>query len=128
MAKISKDTAADVMAVDGYEGRMQDLGGYTVAFESFTANQDPAPLFRGLPDDRCQCPHWGVVVKGELVYRYADGTEDRIREGEAYYARPGHLPVMKADTETIEFSPSDGLAETIAVVTKNVEGMQAAQS
>ena len=35
---------------------------------------------------------------------------------------------MKADTETIEFSPSDGLAETIAVVTKNVEGMQAAQS
>ena len=67
MAKISKDTAADVMAVDGYEGRMQDLGGYTVAFESFTANQDPAPLFRGLPDDRCQCPHWGVVVKGELA-------------------------------------------------------------
>ena len=128
MAKISKDTATDVMAVHGYEGHFEDLGGYTVAYEAFTSDQDPAPLFQGLPGDHCQCPHWGVVTKGEMTYRYSDGTSETITAGEAYYAKPGHLPLFTAGTETIEFSPSDGLAETVAVVTKNVEAMQAAQS
>ena len=34
MAKISKDTASETMAVDGYEGHFQDLEGYTVAYEA----------------------------------------------------------------------------------------------
>jgi hypothetical protein len=42
-----------------------------------------APLFKGLPDDRCQCPHWGVGLKGKLVYHCADG-DDVITAGEAY--------------------------------------------
>jgi hypothetical protein len=128
MAKISKEMAGEVMAVDGYEGHFHDLGGYTVAYESFTSDQDPAPLFRGLPDDHCQCPHWGTVVSGEMTYRYSDGTSETMRPGEAYYARPGHLPLFTAGTETIEFSPSDGLAETVAVVAKNLEAMQGAQT
>jgi hypothetical protein len=128
MAKISKEAAADVMAVEGYEGHFQDLDGYTVAFESFLADDDPTPLFRGLPNDHCQCPHWGMVLKGELTYRYDDGTSETSRAGEAYYARPGHLPLFTAGTETVEFSPTDGLAETVAVVTKNVEAMQAADA
>jgi hypothetical protein len=126
MAKVSKETAAETMAVEGYEGHFQDLDGYTVAYEAFTDDQDPAPLFRGLPDDHCQCPHWGVVVKGSLTYRYADGTSETMDAGDAYYARPGHLPLFTAGTETIEFSPTDGLQETVAQVTKNVEAMQAA--
>jgi hypothetical protein len=126
MAKISKETAADTMTVEGYEGHFQDLDGYTVAYEAFTADRDPAPLFRGLPDDHCQCPHWGVVVKGSLTYRYTDGTSETMTAGEAYYARPGHLPLFTVGTETIEFSPTDGLQETVAQVTKNLEAMQAA--
>ena len=126
MAKISKEAAAETMVVDGYEGHFHDLEGYTVAYEEFTSDQDPAPLFKGLPDDHCQCPHWGLVVKGELTYRYADGTSETMQAGETYYVRPGHLPLFTAGTETIEFSPTDGLAETVAVVTKNVEAMQAA--
>jgi hypothetical protein len=126
MAKISKETAAETMAVEGYEGHFQDLDGYTVAYEAFTADQDPAPLFRGLPDDHCQCPHWGVVVKGSLTYRYADGTSETMAAGDAYYARPGHLPLFTEGTETIEFSPTDGLQETVDQVTKNLEAMEAA--
>jgi len=128
MAKISKETAAETMAVEGYEGHFQDLDGYTVAYEAFTDDQDPAPLFQGLPDDHCQCPHWGVVVKGSLTYRYTDGTSETMDAGEAYYARPGHLPLFTAGTETIEFSPTDGLQETVAQVTKNLEAMQAADA
>jgi hypothetical protein len=128
MAKISKEAAGEVMAVEGYEGHFEDLDGYTVAFEAFSDDQDPAPLFQGLPNDHCQCPHWGVVLKGALTYRYEDGSSETANAGEAYYARPGHLPLFTAGTETIEFSPTDGLAETVAVVTKNVEAMQAAQA
>jgi len=39
---------------------------------------DPAALFRGLPDDRCQCPHWGVVISGTIVYRYVDREETYV--------------------------------------------------
>ena len=127
MATVSKETASEVMMVDGYEGRSEDLGGYTVAYETFTSDQDPAPLFVGLPDDRCQCPHWGTVVRGEITFRYSDGTSETAKAGEAYYARPGHLPLFAAGTETIEFSPTDGLAETMSVIAKNLEAMMGAQ-
>jgi hypothetical protein len=125
MATVSKETAREVMAVEGYEGRSEDLGGYTVAYETFTSDQDPAPLFVGLPGDHCQCPHWGTVVSGELTYRYSDGTSETAKAGESYYARPGHLPQFTAGTETIEFSPTDGLAETMSVIGKNLEAMAA---
>ncbi len=127
MATVSKETASEVMAVQGYEGRSEDLGGYTVAYEMFTSDQDPAPLFVGLPGDHCQCPHWGTVVSGELMYRYSDGTSETAKAGDSYYARPGHLPLFTAGTETIEFSPTDGLAETMSVIGKNLEAMMAAE-
>lgn len=123
MGKISKDQASQVETMDGFEGRYEEIDGYTVGFETYTADADMAPLFQGLPDDRCQCPHWGVVLRGKLVYRYADGSEDVITAGQAYYARPGHLPVLFADTEIVEFSPTDQLTQTIEVVFKNLEAV-----
>lgn len=79
-----------------------------------------SPLFKGLPDDRCQCPHWGYVIKGKLTYVSADG-EETIEAGEAYYAPPGHVPKLYAGTEVVEFSPSDELGQTMEVVMKNVK-------
>jgi hypothetical protein len=40
-------------------GRHARLGGYTVSFETFRQDADPAPFFAGLPGDRCPCAHWG---------------------------------------------------------------------
>ena len=34
---------------------------------------------QGLPDDLCQCPHWGYVTAGSITVRYADGTEETTR-------------------------------------------------
>jgi hypothetical protein len=62
----------------------------------------------------------GVVLTGTLVYNYADGGQDVIQAGEAYYAPPGHLPVFAAGTEIAEFSPSEQLSATMEVVAKNV--------
>ena len=124
MPGTSKTTAPRTASGPGYEGRFDELGDYTVAFEQFSGGGDMAPLFRGLPEDRCQTPHWGVVLKGRLTFTYADG-EDVVEAGEAYYAPPGHTPAADPGTETIEFSPTEELHKTMAVVMKNAEALGA---
>jgi hypothetical protein len=123
MPKISKSNAPDVMELEGYEGRFATLGDFTVGFETYTADADLSELFRGLPDDQCQCPHWGVVVKGKVKYTTVDGDETTIEAGEAYYVPAGHLPFLYAGTEVIEFSPTAKLNETLEVIEKNMAAM-----
>jgi hypothetical protein len=64
-----------------------------------------APLLKGLPDDRCQCPHWGYLFKGKIVVRYAD-HEEIIQAGQAFYMPPGHAPEALEACEIMQFSPS----------------------
>ncbi len=101
------------------EGRYAPVGDFTVGFESYREDVDPAPYFVGLPDDRCQCPHWGVVSEGRITFRWADRMET-YEAGDAYYAEPGHLPLIAAGTTLVEFSPSAGLEATMAVVEANL--------
>jgi len=123
MPKLNKNDAPDVLTLDGYDGRFGELADYTVGFETYTADADLADLFKGLPDDKCQCPHWGVVLKGKLKYTH-DGGETIVEAGEAYYVPPGHLPYLYAGTEVIEFSPTKELGETLEVVEKNMAAQQ----
>ncbi len=125
MPKTSKGTASQVVEVEGFEGRFEELDGWTAHFETYHADADLAPLFVGLPDDRCQCIHLGHVLKGRVKFTYADGSEEIIEAGESYYAPPGHTPTIYAGTELIEFSPSAELARTLEVVEKNMEAMGA---
>jgi hypothetical protein len=124
MPKASIAAAAESASAPGYEGHYDRLGEYTVAFETFSEGGDFSPLFRGLPDDRCQSPHWGVVLKGSLTFNYADG-QDVVEAGEAYYAPPGHTPAAAPGTEVVEFSPTASLEETMAVVMKNTQELAA---
>jgi hypothetical protein len=121
MAKASKTTASDHVELEGYEGHFEDFGPFTVGFEKYTADAEIAPLFVGLPDDRCQCPHMGYVVKGKVKFAFADGTEETYEAGDAYYAPPGHLPTLYAGSEVVEFSPTAELQQTMAVVERNME-------
>jgi len=119
--KSSKQTASATVAVDGFEGRYERFdGGYTAAFESYSADIDAAPFFAGLPDDRCQCPHWGYVLRGRIAFRYGN-REEIYQAGDAYYAPPGHTPLCFAGTELIEFSPTDAHDETSAVIRDNMQ-------
>jgi hypothetical protein len=121
MPKASKDTASDSMEVEGYEGHFENFdGGYTVGFETYTADADLTPFFKGLPDDRCQCEHWGYVIKGKLSFKTADG-EETFEGGDAYFVPPGHTPVLTAGTEVVEFSPTEELQRTMEVVERNME-------
>ena len=125
MGKLSKAEASEHLEAPGYEGHIGEIGDYTVAFETYTEDSDLSPFFVGLPNDHCQCPHWGTVLRGTLTYRYEDGSTDVITAGEAYHARPGHVPILGAGTEVVEFSPSVELARTIEVVTRNLEAASA---
>jgi hypothetical protein len=60
---------------DEIEGRYARLGDFTVSFETIKQDVDPAPYFVGLPVDRCQCAHWGVVTEGQLTFRWPDGLK-----------------------------------------------------
>ncbi|MEV6874203.1 hypothetical protein [Amycolatopsis sp. NPDC051128] len=124
MPRTAKAEAPLSLDEDVIEGRYVELGGYTVAFETHKADMDPAPLFHGLPGDRCQCPHWGVVVRGKVIFRYADHDEV-YQQGDAYYGGPGHLPLIFDGTELIEFSPTEALDATMAVVGANLEASKA---
>ena len=120
MPKVSRETASETIALEGLEVKLEHLdGGYSVCFESHTADADLADLFRGLPDDRCQLPRWGYVIKGRVAFRIAD-REETYEAGDAYYVPPGHTPIHYAGAEIVEFSPTDVLAQTIPVVMDNL--------
>ena len=103
-------------------GRYADLDGYTIGFESFREDTDGTPLFVGLPDDRCQSPHWGYVVKGRIVFEYADRAEI-FETGDAYHAPPGHIPKIEAGSEIVEFSPTAPYRQTMAVAERNLAAL-----
>jgi len=121
MPKVSKETASETVTTDGLEVRLEHLdGGYSVCFESHTADADLASLFRGLPDDRSQLPRWGYVLRGKVGFRFSD-REETYEAGDAYYVPPGHTPVHYAGAEIVEFSPTDVLEQTIPVVMENLQ-------
>jgi hypothetical protein len=65
------------------------------------------------------------VTAGQITFRWADHDETVV-EGDAYYAPPGHLPLIAAGTSVVEFSPTQELQATMSVVEHNLS--QAARS
>jgi mannose-6-phosphate isomerase-like protein (cupin superfamily) len=121
LPKASKQTASEVVQVEGYEGRQEHFGDdYTVTFETYTQDTDLSPYFDGLPNNQCQAAHWGYVIKGKQTIRYGD-REETYEAGDAYYIPPGHTPVLHAGTEIVEFSTTEELRRTIEVVSRNME-------
>lgn len=104
--------------------RQAEWGGMTVAIETAPTGADSSPMFKGLPDDRCQCPHWGYVVRGRMRVKYADREEVMVA-GDAYYLAPGHTVVCEEEGEIVEFSPKEGYQQTMEVVFRNMQVLAA---
>lgn len=99
--------------------RSEDWGEMHVSYEVYRDELDVRPHLKGLPDDQCECPHWGYVIKGRLRALY-DDREEEILTGEAYYLPPGHAIIVDAGTELIEFSPRDAFDRHMAAVEANL--------
>jgi hypothetical protein len=100
----------------------QDLDGFCVNFITFRVDIDGAPLLKGLPDDRCSCPHWGYVTRGRITFHFADHDETYV-EGDAFYVPAGHTPEVVAGTEYVQFSPADELHKIADVMERNTKAM-----
>jgi hypothetical protein len=72
MPKLRRDNAPPIPDAGPVVDVRDEFDGYTVSFTSLIEDIDATPLMKGLPDDRCQCPHWGYVFKGKMTARYAD--------------------------------------------------------
>ena len=127
MAKARKNTAPITIDTPAYACRTVALGDWTVAFETIRMGGDAAPLFKGLPDDRCPCPHWGIVVSGRMTLRYQD-HEETFEADDVYSSPPGHLPLADAGTELITFSPTADLEQVNAHLARSLERMSASHS
>jgi hypothetical protein len=108
---------------EGLKSWQVEWGGMITEISVFPAGLDAAPLFKGLPDDMCQSPHWGYVLKGRVRIRYTD-REEIIEAGDAYYLQPGHCPLYEEDTEVVEFSPKDEYERTLATVAQNAADIE----
>ncbi len=125
MPKASKESVTEIKDFGVAEDRTGYLDGYTVNFVSIRQDHDLAPMLSGLPEGRCQCPHWGYVVTGRIIVRYAD-REEAYEAGDAFYMPPGHTPAAEAGSEIIQFSPSDQLQEVEAAIMRRMQQMQGA--
>lgn len=129
MAKVSKKSASKVEEHGGgiVVDRSEDVAGYTIQFLTFNADADATPLVKGLPGDRCHCPHWGYVLAGRITFRFED--HDEVFEGgDAFYLPPGHIPVVEAGTEYVQFSPTETIQEVSETMTRNFQALMAASS
>ena len=117
---VSKDEL-EPMIIGEYEGRQVDAGGMRIAFESMPAQfpPDESP-FKGLPDDRCQCDHWGYLFKGSFRVTYLDGPRRSSPPARHTTCGPGHFVQTLEPVELIEISPVEEHDRTMATIARNM--------
>ena len=94
------------LQVGDIETRASECDGVLARHIELPAGVDFTPLFKGLPGDLCQCPHWGYVLAGSIRLRYADGTEELNSAGDVYYWPGGHTGWTDEGVTFLEFSPT----------------------
>lgn len=115
-----RDEMSDTFELPQATWRSEDWGDMHVSCEVYHRDLDVRPFLEGLPDDQCQCPHWGYVAKGRFRVLYGD-REEEIVAGEVYYLAPGHSLIVDAGTELVELSPRRQFAEHMAAVEENLK-------
>jgi hypothetical protein len=125
MPSVARNRIGEIDDYGAVEDRHEDVEGTTIQFLTFREDVDSAPLMRGLPDDRCNCPHWGYVFKGKLIFDLGD-REEIYEAGDAFYLTYGHIPRAEPGTEYLQFSPADELRAVSEHIQKNFAAMQGA--
>lgn len=121
MPKVSWESATQSEEVGPVRDRYEVMDGYSVNITVFDEDIDATPLLKNLPDDRCQCPHWGYVIEGSMTVRFP-GRDEVYNAGEAFYTPPGHTPLKhRAGTQVVMFSPEEELSKTGRAVRSNAQ-------
>jgi hypothetical protein len=103
-------------------GGAHGLGEISAEYFTLSAGVDTTPLFAGLEDDLCQCPHWGFVLKGRITTTDAKGGRETVCANDLFYWPPGHNVKVDADAEIVMFSPQREHGEVIEHMIGKLKG------
>lgn len=127
--RIAKEDVDVKMEIPGAVIRQQiDFGDATglgkISCEYFTlaAGVDITPLFQGLEGNSCQCPHWGFVLRGQLITTDEHGAQETVKMNDLFYWPPGHNVKVEAAAEIIMFSPQREHSHVINHMIEKVKG------
>jgi hypothetical protein len=112
--RATSEQLPEEMRAGEVETHGDDWGDLRMRHIHLPAGTDFRPLLAGLPDDLCQCPHWGYVIDGAITVRFGDGTEETVRAGEMYHWPAGHTGWTDEGVTFIELSPTKEIAEVMA--------------
>jgi mannose-6-phosphate isomerase-like protein (cupin superfamily) len=101
-----KEMAVALQAPGVVDIRRADDAGLAQALIRLGARVRTDELFKGLPDDRCQCAHWGYIISGTMRVHGAEGPRD-FASGEVYYWPPGHNLEAVTDAEYLKVSHAE---------------------
>ena len=107
------------------EVRTAELDGITADFLVVKQPVDMTFMLKSLPGGRCQCPHFGVVLKGGFEVQYGDRVET-VHTGDWFHMTPGHVPVYEVGTELIQFSPTEEMRATDEAIQRSLKELQGA--
>lgn len=108
--------AADLpvrLQLNGVQVLGQYHGGKDIGRLRVRAGGDTTPLLEGLPEDLCQCPHWGLLLSGTAQVRFDDGHHETVEAGQVFYWRPGHTVWTVDGFESIQISPETAMQHTL---------------
>lgn len=127
--RINKQDVEVRMAIPGATARQHrdfgdagSMGPLSCEYFSLASGVDTAPLFTGLPDDACQCPHWGYVLQGRLTTTDPAGNRETVASGDLFFWPSGHNVQVEEDAEIVMFSPQDEHALVIGHMLNMVNG------
>jgi hypothetical protein len=121
MPKVSKATASSHQPIPGVlDAYSHEIDGWTISMETHLTDLDAAFLFKGAPDDQCQAPHMGYVLKGKYGMRIAEGVEEVFEAGDAFFIGPGHTPIIFAGCEIVYFTRTEEANRELPVVMANL--------
>ena len=101
--------------------RRTDAGGLAMCLIRLNAGSRTDPLFAGLPDDRCQCGHWGYIISGTMRVHGREGARD-FDAGELYYWEPGHNLEAVTDAEYVEITRTEDYDALMAHCKRGMAG------
>ncbi len=87
------------------ETRYLELGDMAIRYARVPAGTDFGPVLKGLPDDRCPSPHWGIVLEGSIRLEHADDTVETATAGEVYHWPAGHTATTADGVVFLEVGP-----------------------
>ena len=83
-----------------------EVGDTIISYVRGRAGWDAVDSFADMPDNMCQCDHFGVVLEGRIRIVTKDGNLE-CKKGDAYWQAAPHRVEWLEDSLLVEFSPRE---------------------